>query len=429
MSGTPNLSTDRFALKMGLFYAAYFLFGGIQLPFFPLWLEARGIDARTIGLVIAAPMLVRIFITPFARPCRRPHRRTEGHAGDLRVGGLVSMTAVGLAEGTLAILVAFTVSACSSARSCRSATPTRSTGWARGRVPTGRCGCGARLPSSPPMSAPAAAGNLRAAISGLVHGRGAGRHRTRGGQPGTARRRRPAPAGPPRRCRAVGQSGVSRWSPRRRASPRAAMRCTTDFPPSTGATPASTAPPSACCGASACWPRSGCSRCRRGSPADLAPACCGHRGAGGALRWTAMASIRRSAAAGAAALHALSFGAAHLGAMGFFARAVPKELAATAQGAVASVRRRHGLGDADCPDCCTRRRRTRLSRHGGDGAHGRALRAGRASICRAARGRLAAVSVVTRHSGYIAASSLPRRKIILRDSPPRELIQLRTCCG
>ncbi|MBX9847586.1 MAG: hypothetical protein K2Z80_37995 [Xanthobacteraceae bacterium] len=42
MAGAPQFSTaDHFARKLGLFYAAYFFFGGIQLPFFPLWLEAR----------------------------------------------------------------------------------------------------------------------------------------------------------------------------------------------------------------------------------------------------------------------------------------------------------------------------------------------------------------------------------------------------
>ena len=66
MASRPHLSTDRFALKLGLFYAAYFLFGGIQLPFFPVWLEARGFEAATIGLVIAAnqnPQLSRLFST------------------------------------------------------------------------------------------------------------------------------------------------------------------------------------------------------------------------------------------------------------------------------------------------------------------------------------------------------------------------------
>ena len=40
MPSRPQQSTDGFDLKLGLFYAAYFLIGGIQLPFFPVWLEA-----------------------------------------------------------------------------------------------------------------------------------------------------------------------------------------------------------------------------------------------------------------------------------------------------------------------------------------------------------------------------------------------------
>jgi MFS transporter, PPP family, 3-phenylpropionic acid transporter len=30
-------------LRLSLFYAAYFLVIGIQLPFWPLWLESRGL--------------------------------------------------------------------------------------------------------------------------------------------------------------------------------------------------------------------------------------------------------------------------------------------------------------------------------------------------------------------------------------------------
>src|SRR5262245_17781548 len=62
-------------------------------------------------------------------------------------------------------------------------------------------------------------------------------------------------------------------------------------------------------------------------------------GAGGAvLRRTAMAFDPPTAALPALqCLHALSFGATHLGAMAFFARAVPKELAATAQGTTATA--------------------------------------------------------------------------------------------
>src|SRR5438309_8317182 len=56
MAGAVEFSTDHFSKKLGLFYAAYFVFGGIQLPFFPLWLGARGLDAQNIGFVIAVPM-------------------------------------------------------------------------------------------------------------------------------------------------------------------------------------------------------------------------------------------------------------------------------------------------------------------------------------------------------------------------------------
>jgi PPP family 3-phenylpropionic acid transporter len=60
--------------------------------------------------------------------------------------------------------------------------------------------------------------------------------------------------------------------------------------------------------------------------------------AGAVLRWTAMAFDPPAAALPALQLlHACSFGAAHLGAMGFLARAVPRELAATAQGFAATV--------------------------------------------------------------------------------------------
>ncbi|NVO15632.1 MAG: MFS transporter [Rhodoplanes sp.] len=51
---------------MGLFYAAYFVFGGIQLPFLPVWLADRGLDSRQIGLVLALAMAARPAVVPLA---------------------------------------------------------------------------------------------------------------------------------------------------------------------------------------------------------------------------------------------------------------------------------------------------------------------------------------------------------------------------
>src|SRR5438477_11957708 len=109
MAGAPQFSTDRFALKLGLFYAAYFFFGGVQLPFFPLWLEARGLDARTIGLIIAVPALVRIIVTPIVTHQADRRRALKATLVAGSIGGLLGMTVVGLMEVPVAILVAFAV--------------------------------------------------------------------------------------------------------------------------------------------------------------------------------------------------------------------------------------------------------------------------------------------------------------------------------
>jgi PPP family 3-phenylpropionic acid transporter len=53
-----------FAPRLAAFYAALFLLVGIQLPFFPLWLKAKGLEAQAIGIVLALPMVVRLFAVP-----------------------------------------------------------------------------------------------------------------------------------------------------------------------------------------------------------------------------------------------------------------------------------------------------------------------------------------------------------------------------
>jgi len=104
-------ANDRFALKLGLFYAAYFLFGGIQLPYFPLWLEARGFDAGSIGIAIAVPMVVRVIVVPIATHQADRFGALKPALILSALGGALAMTAVGLLEGVVAILLAFTIAA------------------------------------------------------------------------------------------------------------------------------------------------------------------------------------------------------------------------------------------------------------------------------------------------------------------------------
>ena len=55
MPNDHQIIAARFVRRLALFYAALFVSIGIQLPFFPLWLEAKGLDAGMIGIVLAAP--------------------------------------------------------------------------------------------------------------------------------------------------------------------------------------------------------------------------------------------------------------------------------------------------------------------------------------------------------------------------------------
>jgi PPP family 3-phenylpropionic acid transporter len=55
----------RFASRLALVYATCFGLLGTQVPFFPVWLKAIGIDAAWIGIITAAPSVTRFTVLPF----------------------------------------------------------------------------------------------------------------------------------------------------------------------------------------------------------------------------------------------------------------------------------------------------------------------------------------------------------------------------
>lgn len=103
------MSPAGFALRTAALYAAIFGVGGIQLPFFPLWLKAKGLDAQAIGLVLSVPMVVRVFIVPvIARQAdRRDSLRTLIVASSCAT--VAGYLLVGLANAPLTIFLAFTL--------------------------------------------------------------------------------------------------------------------------------------------------------------------------------------------------------------------------------------------------------------------------------------------------------------------------------
>jgi PPP family 3-phenylpropionic acid transporter len=91
---------------LSLLFAAIYALVGVQLPFFSIWLAARGLDAKQIAAVLAVQPIVRIVSTLIAS--RRADR--HGDHGALLVGCAAASAAAyaiaGLSSGFLAILLA-----------------------------------------------------------------------------------------------------------------------------------------------------------------------------------------------------------------------------------------------------------------------------------------------------------------------------------
>ncbi len=96
-----------FALRLAIFYAALFAALGVQVPFLPLWLAAKGLDTSTIGMVLSVPMLVRLLAIPLAT---RIADRQDALRAIIAIASALAMLgygAMGLAQGALAVTIAF----------------------------------------------------------------------------------------------------------------------------------------------------------------------------------------------------------------------------------------------------------------------------------------------------------------------------------
>ena len=76
-ASATTAAPPHYALRMWLFFAGYFVFAGVSVPFFPVWLDARGLTDVQIATIIAVPGILRVVLTPFAGifADRAPNRR------------------------------------------------------------------------------------------------------------------------------------------------------------------------------------------------------------------------------------------------------------------------------------------------------------------------------------------------------------------
>jgi MFS transporter, PPP family, 3-phenylpropionic acid transporter len=114
-SPIPTVSPDmskRFATRLALFYGTVFGLFGPQLPFFPVWLKAVGIDASWIGIITAVPAVTRFTILPFVTGLVEKHHSLRGALVATAFLTALGFLVVGTLHQPLPVFVVFAATAC-----------------------------------------------------------------------------------------------------------------------------------------------------------------------------------------------------------------------------------------------------------------------------------------------------------------------------
>jgi MFS transporter, PPP family, 3-phenylpropionic acid transporter len=109
LSSVVHPSSSAFAWRLAVFYAALFAALGVQLPFLPVWLAARGLDAGAIGVVLALPMIVRVLAIPIATRSADRHDALRLTIVIAAATAVLGYLALALAHAVVAIAIVFTL--------------------------------------------------------------------------------------------------------------------------------------------------------------------------------------------------------------------------------------------------------------------------------------------------------------------------------
>jgi MFS transporter, PPP family, 3-phenylpropionic acid transporter len=102
-------SSSSFAWRLAVFYAALFAALGVQLPFLPVWLAARGLDAGAIGVVLGLAMIARVFAIPIATRSADRHDALRLAIVTAAAAAVLGYAALAFAQGAVAIAMVFTL--------------------------------------------------------------------------------------------------------------------------------------------------------------------------------------------------------------------------------------------------------------------------------------------------------------------------------
>ncbi len=100
-----------FAARLAIFYGAHLTIYGIQVPYFPVWLDWRGLSAAEIGMAGSAPFFVRCLLTPIIGIYADRHQRHRGLIILSAAIAAAATLALALASGAPAIIALATLSA------------------------------------------------------------------------------------------------------------------------------------------------------------------------------------------------------------------------------------------------------------------------------------------------------------------------------
>ena len=93
------------AARLSAFYAAAFLVTGIKLPFWPMWLAARGLGPQEIALVLAAALWMKVAATPVVGALADRLGRRRMVMALLAAAALSAYVALAIARGFAALLM------------------------------------------------------------------------------------------------------------------------------------------------------------------------------------------------------------------------------------------------------------------------------------------------------------------------------------
>jgi PPP family 3-phenylpropionic acid transporter len=108
---TSTHLSQRFAVRLALFYGAIFALVGCHLPFFPVWLRAVGIDAVWIGIIAAIPPVTRFTILPLVTGFAERRAAVRGALILTAVLTTLGFVAIGTQHAPLAVFLAYALTA------------------------------------------------------------------------------------------------------------------------------------------------------------------------------------------------------------------------------------------------------------------------------------------------------------------------------